>query len=64
MTQNNGMCEGQLSFALLVIWNTVQPQTWSFSCGSGILTETEGRRAIQQTCFQLEKTQKTPRGLS
>lgn len=58
MTQNNGMCEGQLLFALLIIQNTVQPQTWSFSCGSGILTETEGRLAIRQTCFQLKKNKK------
>lgn len=58
MTQNNGMCEGQLLFALLVLWNTVQPQTWSFSCGSDILTETEGRLAIQQTGFQLKKPKK------
>lgn len=58
MTQNNGMCEGQLLFALLVIWNAVQPQTWSFSCGSGILTETEGRLVVQQTFFQLKKPKK------
>lgn len=36
----------------------MQPQTWSFSCGSGTLTETEGRLAVQQTCFQLIKTKK------
>lgn len=58
MTQNNGMCEGQLLFALLILQNTVQPQTWSFSCGSGTLTETEGRLAVQQTCFQLIKPKK------
>ena len=38
MTQKDGVCEEQLLFALLVVCNTVHSKTWSFSSGSGILT--------------------------
>lgn len=39
MTQKDGMCEDQLLFALLVVYNTVRSKTWSFGSGSGILTQ-------------------------
>lgn len=31
------MCEDQLLFASLVVYNTVHSKTWSFGRGSGIL---------------------------